>query len=89
MILVNWKTAPDDTTVCYCNEVTLGEIRGAIEDGAGSLEDIQEATGACTGNMCEEKNPSGGCCETDIRKILALYGFGGEKDGCGCGCCGN
>lgn len=87
MFPINLKKAPDDTTVCYCNEVTLGEIKKAVEDGARTLEDIQEVTGACTGNTCEEKNPSGGCCETDIRQILALYGIGGEKDGRGCGCC--
>ncbi len=89
MIPVNWKKAPDDTTVCYCNEVTLDEIKRAIKDGARSLEELQEATGACTGNACEDKNPSGGCCETDIRKILALYGLDGKKDGCDCGCCGD
>jgi len=85
MILINWNTVPDGTKVCYCNDVTLGEIRKAIHDGASTLEDIQRDTSACTGNMCEEKNPSGGCCETDILKILSVYGkvsSGGE-----CKCC--
>ena len=88
MLPVDWKTAPDETKVCYCNEVTLAEIKEAIADGAETLEDLQETTGACTGNMCEEKNPSGGCCETDIMKILALHGKGGgPKPGGGCKCC--
>lgn len=87
MIPVNWKIAPDDTKVCYCNEVTLGEIKSAIDEGAGSFEELREATGACTGNACEDRNPSGGCCETDIRKILSLYGLEGNKGGC-C-CCGS
>ncbi|MBI5190789.1 MAG: (2Fe-2S)-binding protein [Nitrospirae bacterium] len=84
MLLLNIKTAPDSVTVCYCNDVALGEIRRAIISGAATLDDIQEATGACTGNRCEEMNPSGGCCETDIMKILAAYG---KTGGAGCGCC--
>jgi len=74
MLPINFRSAPDDTKVCYCNEVTLGEIKRAIEDGARSLADTQEATAACTGNACEEKNPSGGCCETDILKIILIFG---------------
>ncbi len=87
MILTNWKTAPPGTTVCYCNEVSLKEIRQAIEKGARSIEDIQEMTGACTGSLCEEKNPGGGCCETDILKIMSLFG-GGAPPSSGCKCCG-
>jgi NAD(P)H-nitrite reductase large subunit len=86
LLPVNWETAPDDTTVCWCNEVSLGEIKNAVQSGATTLEDIQEMTGACAGNRCEEKNPSGGCCETDIRNILALFGKGGAPGG-KCGCC--
>lgn len=89
MLPVKWETAPADTKVCWCNEVSLGEIKKAITDGAKSLEDIREMTGACLGQSCEDKNPSGGCCETDIRKILALYGKGETPGGGGkCGCRG-
>jgi len=85
MLLINFNTAPDDTMVCYCNDVTLGEIRAAIKGGASTLEDIQEATGACTGNKCEELNPSGGCCESDIMNILSVYtGSGGPAGKCRC-----
>ncbi len=87
MIFTDWKTAPPDTTVCYCNEVPLKEIRQAIEDGARTIEDIQEMTGACTGSMCEEKNPRGGCCETDIVKIIATFGGDAPPPG-RCKCCG-
>lgn len=40
-------------TVCFCNDVTRGMIKDAIESGAKTLEEVQEATGA--GNAC------GGC----------------------------
>lgn len=84
MLLLNIKTAPDTVKVCYCGDVTLGDIRRAIIGGASTLEDIQEATGACLGSRCEELNPSGGCCETDIMNILAAYGKCGGGSGCGC-----
>ena len=87
MLILNFKTAPDTTKVCYCNDVTLGEIRAAIKDGAKSVDEIREATGACTGNRCEELNPSGGCCESDIIGILAACT--GSKGPSGkCKCCG-
>lgn len=87
MIFIDWNTAPPDTTVCYCNEVSLSEIKRAIEDGARTIEDVQEMTGACTGSMCEKKNPGGGCCETDILKIIAIFGGGATPSG-RCKCCG-
>jgi NAD(P)H-nitrite reductase large subunit len=90
MIFTNWKTAPPDTTVCYCNDIPLSVIKNAIGKGARTIADIQEMTGACLGTMCEEKNPSGGCCETDILKILAIFGDGTAPPptGTGCNCCG-
>jgi NAD(P)H-nitrite reductase large subunit len=83
MRLLNFKTAPDGTKICYCNDVTLGEIRAAIKDGAKSVDDIRDMTGACTGNRCEELNPSGGCCETDILRVLsACTGSTGPSEKC-------
>jgi len=62
----------DDTgkMICYCNRVTQKEIESAIKQGAKTLADIQQTTGACTGNRCKELNPSGKCCSGDINLIL-------------------
>ena len=87
MLLLNLKTAPDNTKVCYCNKVTLGEIKKAIADGARSVDEIRDATGACTGNRCEELNPSHGCCETDIEKVLSTFVGGKPPSGSSCKCC--
>jgi len=56
--------------ICYCKNVTKAEIEKAIRSGAKTLNDIQETTGACTGNQCKELNPSGKCCSGDIKTIL-------------------
>lgn len=71
--------------ICYCKNVSEAEILDAIKNGDKSLKDIQDKTGACTGNQCAELNPSGKCCSGDINAILKASPSGGFK----CSCCGN
>ena len=73
-----------DKIICFCKNISENIILNAISDGAKTLKDIQETTGACTGNQCKDLNPSGKCCSADINKLL------GKTDstvGCSC-CCG-
>ena len=49
------KSESMEKTVCTCTGVTCGRIREAVEAGATTLEEVQEATGA--GTVC------GGCLE--------------------------
>ncbi len=50
-----------DEVVCNCMGVTASEIIDAINSGAGTIEEIQEATGA--GTVC-------GGCISDIEELL-------------------
>lgn len=68
--------------VCYCKNITKGEIENAISNGAKTLKDIQRMTSACTGNLCEELNPKGVCCSIDILAMLPK-----PTKSCSC-CCG-
>ena len=47
---------PDHTNICRCEEVTLGEIRKAVDDGAAGINDIKRRTrlgmGHCQGRFC-------------------------------------
>ncbi|MGW5497435.1 FAD-dependent oxidoreductase [Streptomyces olivaceoviridis] len=48
---------PDETVVCRCEEVTAGEVRGAVDSlGAGDLRTVKLLTragmGWCQGRMC-------------------------------------
>ena len=54
---------PSNKMVCKCKQVTYGDIRKAMTNGARTVEDIQKMTGAGTG--------CGGCIE-DIKKILSV-----------------
>ena len=55
------RDIPDDELVCRCRNITAGEIRKYIGEGASALEQLQEKTGAGTG--C-------GLCVKTLQRIL-------------------
>ena len=56
--------------VCYCNNVTIGMIKEAVDSGASTLEEVQEITNA--GTVC-------GSCINDIQHLIEE--FLKERDG--------
>jgi len=52
-----YALAKEDTIICRCEEITLGEIRNAIASGARSPNEIKLLTrsgmGLCQGRICE------------------------------------
>ena len=63
----------NDQMICYCDNVTNGEIIAAMEQGAKTLQDIKRMTGACCSCRCAELNPSGKCCAQDIAAVMREY----------------
>lgn len=59
-----------DEIVCYCSNVSEQKIIKAIKDGAKTLQDISNMTGACTLGRCKELSPKKRCCSGDIIRIL-------------------
>jgi NADPH-dependent 2,4-dienoyl-CoA reductase/sulfur reductase-like enzyme len=53
--------AADDTIICRCEEVTLGEIRRAVAEGAVTANEVKGLTragmGNCQGRICGELAP--------------------------------
>ena len=51
-----WELAREDTTICRCEELTLGDIREAVAEGATELNELKRMTragmGHCQGRMC-------------------------------------
>lgn len=45
--------------VCYCDHVTEEDIRQAILDGASTVKEVIQATGAMQHCDCSVKNPKG------------------------------
>ncbi|MCI6006245.1 MAG: (2Fe-2S)-binding protein [Blautia sp.] len=58
-----------DKIVCECLQVTNGDIKSAVENGASTLEEIREATGATDG--C-------GACADEVQHVLDY--FTAERD---------
>lgn len=54
----DWSAVPDDLIVCRCEEVTVGEIKKAIAEGARTVEGIKKRTragmGLCQGRTCSK-----------------------------------
>lgn len=53
-----------DKIVCNCMGVTNGMIKEAVDAGATTLEEVQEATGAAT--VC-------GACMDDVNRLIAEF----------------
>lgn len=51
------KMENDDLIICRCEEISLGEIREAIKDGARDVSAVKRRTragmGLCQGRTCE------------------------------------
>lgn len=62
--------------VCYCSNVTKGQIVDALDEGAKTLADIRNMTGACTVGRCKELSPRGKCCSPIIIEIIEEYNRG-------------
>ena len=45
--------------ICYCDNVTKGQIIAAMDTGAKTLKDIKQMTGACTTCNCSQMHPKG------------------------------
>ena len=56
--------------ICYCSNVSSEKILESIANGAKSLQDIRNMTGACTLGKCKELSPIKKCCSANIIKIL-------------------
>lgn len=50
-----------EKTVCYCLHITNGMIKEAVDNGATTLEEVQQATGA--GTVC-------GTCLDNVRHLV-------------------
>ena len=53
-----------DKIVCNCLDVTNGMFKDAVENGANTLEEVQEITGA--GTVC-------GACIDDVQRLIDYF----------------
>lgn len=53
-----------DKIVCYCNSITNGMIKDAVDNGASTLEEVQEVTDA--GTVC-------GACLENVENLVKAF----------------
>ena len=58
---------PDETMICRCEDINLGQIRAQIRNGFKTLDTIKKATNSGMG-MCQ-----GRTCGPIIQEIIAVY----------------
>lgn len=62
--LKGWCAMNLDKIVCNCLSVTNGMIKDAVDAGASTLEEVQDATGA--GTVC-------GACLDDVQHLVDFF----------------
>lgn len=65
------ELSDDSQLVCYCEHVTIRDVKEAVKNGASSVDEVRRATGACkNGKRCRELNPQKRCCIPDIKSLV-------------------
>jgi NAD(P)H-nitrite reductase large subunit len=66
--------ARDDTILCRCEEVTLGEVKAAVAAGARTIGEVKMITrsgmGNCQGKMCE-RSVAGAIVQELVRELVS------------------
>ena len=68
-----YQKHPDEpaTVVCYCFDITVGEIRDVVERSAQSALVARITGGIRAGQCaCDIRNPQGTCCLNNVRTLL-------------------
>ena len=66
----NIMDAPDDEIVCWCVNVTKGQVCDAISRGYTTLDRLHAELGILQGDRCSEKSPRGRCCCHEVVAML-------------------
>ena len=66
-----FKDNSDTVPICYCSNLTRGEIKEAVKNGCKSIDDVQNYTKKDLTGICEERNPLGKCCRKVFLKKIS------------------
>lgn len=66
-----FKKDADPKYACYCSRVTVEDvIRAVVEQGASSVIEVNQLTGAMKNANCKLNNPLGVCCHPVIQEAI-------------------
>jgi len=66
-----FKDSSDNVPICYCSDLTRGEIKNAVKNGMRTIDEVQEFTQKNMTGFCEERNPLGKCCRNVFHRTIA------------------
>ena len=66
-----FKDNGDNVPICYCSDLTRGEIKNAVKKGKRTISEVQKFTQKNITGLCEERNPLGKCCRNVFLKTTS------------------
>ena len=66
-----FKDNSDDVPICYCSDLTRGEIKDAVSNGCKTIKEVQKFTKKNMTGHCETKNPLGKCCRNVFLRTIS------------------
>lgn len=66
-----FKDNSDNVPICYCSDLTRGEIQNAVKHGMRTIGDIQKYTQKNITGYCEVRNPLGNCCRNVFLRTIS------------------
>lgn len=64
------KNDGDEAIICYCSDLSRGEIKNAVKNGCRTIFDVRKYTDKMITGQCAEKNPSGMCCGKEFMREI-------------------
>ena len=58
-----YKDSSDNVPICYCSDISRGEIKEAVKNGCRTMREVHKFTKKNKTGSCEKKNPLGKCCK--------------------------
>ncbi len=68
-----FKDDSETCPICYCSNLSRGEIIEAVRRGKKTIPDIRNYTGKQNTGQCLTKNPIGSCCHNAIQDLINKY----------------
>jgi len=65
-----YKDNSDDAVICYCADLTRGEIINAARHGCRTIGAVRRFTKKSGSGNCDKKNPLGKCCKPVFARTL-------------------
>ena len=65
-----FKDKGESVPICYCSDLSRGEIRNAVKKGCKTIDAVQKYTNKNITGLCEQRNPLGKCCRNVFLKTI-------------------